>query len=239
EPGREPSGAGRRVGGRGPGRPRLPCDHPREVPHAGRRPQHVAAAPVPDPALRRGGAAPAAAAARGRVDPPPAGPRPGPAARGLASKGRRRDASAGGHREPRRGRPLLRADVHGPRPRALRGGAARLGGRPLHLRGLNMNENILGPIPERPPRSPWKWVALGCTGLLVACLAFALGIGAFVLGSIRHSGAYELALQRVRASPAVREALGQPIEEGWWVTGSVNVTGPSGTASLSFPVSGP
>lgn len=98
---------------------------------------------------------------------------------------------------------------------------------------------ILGPIPERPPRSPWKWVALGCTGLFVACIAFALGIGAFVLSGVRHSGAYELASARVRASPAVREALGQPIEEGWWVTGSVDVTGPSGKASLSFPVSGP
>jgi hypothetical protein len=73
----------------------------------------------------------------------------------------------------------------------------------------------------------------------VACLVFVLGILSFVLGTIRRSGAYQLAVSQVRESPAVREALGQPVEEGWWVTGSVNVTGPSGEASLSFPVSGP
>jgi Cytochrome oxidase complex assembly protein 1 len=98
----------------------------------------------------------------------------------------------------------------------------------------------LGPLPSPPPRRPpWRWIALGCAGILLACAAFAVGVGAVVLGSIRSSGAYQEALVQVRASPAVREALGQPIREGWWVMGSVEVTGPSGTASLSIPVSGP
>lgn len=101
-------------------------------------------------------------------------------------------------------------------------------------------KTTLGPLPEAPPpRSPARWVALGCSAAIVACLVFALGIVAFVLGTVRRSGAYQLAASQVRESPAVREALGQPIREGWWVTGSVNVSGPSGKASLSFPVSGP
>lgn len=88
-------------------------------------------------------------------------------------------------------------------------------------------------------RSLGKWLALGCTGLLVLCVVFVLGVGALVVGSIRRSGAYQLAVAEVRESPAVRQALGHPISEGLWVTGSVNVSGPSGEASLSFPVSGP
>lgn len=98
----------------------------------------------------------------------------------------------------------------------------------------------LGPLAAPPPpRSVGRWVALGCTAAIVACLVLALGIVAFVFGTIRRSGAYQLAVSQVRESAAVREALGEPVEEGWWVTGSVNVTGPSGKASLSFPVSGP
>lgn len=98
----------------------------------------------------------------------------------------------------------------------------------------------LGPLPAPPPPRPvGRWVALGCTAAIVAVLVFVLGIVAFVFGTIRRSGAYQLAVSQVRESAAVREALGQPVEEGWWVTGSVNVTGPSGKASLSFPVSGP
>lgn len=100
--------------------------------------------------------------------------------------------------------------------------------------------NPLGPLPEAPPpRSPARWIALGCAAAIVACLVFVAGIVFFVLGTIRRSGAYQLAVAQVRESPAVGEALGQPVEEGWWVTGSVNVSGPSGKASLSFPVSGP
>lgn len=84
-----------------------------------------------------------------------------------------------------------------------------------------------------------KWTALGCGGLLALGIVLAVVIGAVVLGSIRSSGAYEQALADVRESPRMQEALGTPIEPGWWVSGSVDVSGPSGEAGISFPVSGP
>jgi hypothetical protein len=44
---------------------------------------------------------------------------------------------------------------------------------------------------------------------------------------------------QVRASAAVSAALGTPIKEGFFTSGSVNVSGPSGKAELAIPISGP
>jgi hypothetical protein len=80
--------------------------------------------------------------------------------------------------------------------------------------------------------------AVGCLGVLVLG-AFVAGLGFVIFGSMRSSGAYQEAMRTLRSDPRAIEALGQPIEEGWFVTGSVNVSGPSGEASLAIPVSGP
>jgi hypothetical protein len=34
-------------------------------------------------------------------------------------------------------------------------------------------------------------------------------------------------------------ALGEPIESGWWITGSINVSGSSGNVDVAIPISGP
>jgi len=60
-----------------------------------------------------------------------------------------------------------------------------------------------------------------------------------VFGLMKYSMAYSGALDRVRASAEVREVLGTPIEDGIFVTGNINISGPSGRAELSFPVRGP
>jgi Cytochrome oxidase complex assembly protein 1 len=92
--------------------------------------------------------------------------------------------------------------------------------------------------PKKAP--PWvKWVALGCLALLAFCALVVAGVAALVFGLMTRSDAYRQALDRVRESPAAVEALGRPIEPGWFVSGSINVTGPSGRASLAIPVSGP
>jgi Cytochrome oxidase complex assembly protein 1 len=39
--------------------------------------------------------------------------------------------------------------------------------------------------------------------------------------------------------PAVVEALGSPIKEGFFVSGSTNVNGAAGEANLAIPISGP
>jgi hypothetical protein len=86
----------------------------------------------------------------------------------------------------------------------------------------------------------WKWfVPVGCLGLVLLGALAAAGLFFGIVGGIKRSEVFEMALERARSSPAAVEALGEPIEPGWWVSGSVNVSGPSGEASLAAPVSGP
>ncbi|MBI4868029.1 MAG: hypothetical protein HY816_13875, partial [Candidatus Wallbacteria bacterium] len=60
-----------------------------------------------------------------------------------------------------------------------------------------------------------------------------------VFGSMKASDAYRQAMDRARTSPAVVEALGTPIREGFFVSGNISVDGASGMANLAIPVSGP
>src|SRR6185295_12498533 len=89
----------------------------------------------------------------------------------------------------------------------------------------------------------WKWaVPVGCLVLLLPLLAIAGFVGtilAIVFGSIKSTDVYEEALTRARSSPAVIEALGQPVEDGWWMSGHINTSGPSGSADISIPLHGP
>jgi hypothetical protein len=84
-----------------------------------------------------------------------------------------------------------------------------------------------------------KWLAIGCTALVVLCGIGILGLVFFVFGAIKHSDVYRQALSRASSDPRVVEALGTPIEPGWWVSGSVNANNGEGTANINFPVSGP
>lgn len=86
----------------------------------------------------------------------------------------------------------------------------------------------------------WKWVVpLGCGGALLMFAAFAGAIAGFVFWLIRSNDACSEALERASTSPAVIEALGEPVEPGFWVSGTINSSGPSGEADRMFPISGP
>jgi hypothetical protein len=86
----------------------------------------------------------------------------------------------------------------------------------------------------------WKWVVpVGCATLVVLAAAAAAGLLWLVSLGVRSSGAYEEALEQARADCEVQAALGAPVEPGWLVSGSVNVTGPSGQADLAIPLKGP
>ena len=107
---------------------------------------------------------------------------------------------------------------------------------------------MIEPTPSAQPQRSWwsrnwKWAApVGCLVLLLPLLAIGGFVGtilAIVFGSIKSSDVYEEALARARANPAVVEALGQPVEDGWLVGGNINVNGPSGSADLSAPLHGP
>lgn len=69
--------------------------------------------------------------------------------------------------------------------------------------------------------------------------AFFYGFFSLVSGFMKSSEPYQLALARVRASPAVVEALGTPIAEGFFVMGNLHVSGPAGQAQFEIPLRAP
>ena len=106
----------------------------------------------------------------------------------------------------------------------------------------------------QPPQAPyerkpswwnrnWKWaLPAGCIGMLLFVLVVVGFVAAIVMGvfaMIKSSGPYEQAIARANSSVEVRQALGAPIEEGWYVMGNVQINGPSGNANISIPLSGP
>lgn len=108
---------------------------------------------------------------------------------------------------------------------------------------------------ELPPLRDWggarvfreapalKWIiagACGCGGLILLIIfgtvAVILALG---FGAIKQSDVYQQAVTRAKSNPEVLAALGQPISEGWMLSGSVEVHGSSGSADISVPISGP
>lgn len=86
----------------------------------------------------------------------------------------------------------------------------------------------------------WKWfVPTGCLALLGLGLAFVAGVAYFIFAMMKSADVYQDALRRAQSSPAVLQALGRPVEDGLYVAGNIQVNGPTGSADLSFPVSGP
>ncbi len=86
------------------------------------------------------------------------------------------------------------------------------------------------------------WITCGViTAVLLfisLCAAFIVGIIGLAFGAMRSSTPYQEALFAAQTDTAVIEALGEPIEAGWLMSGSIETSGSSGTASFSIPVSG-
>jgi hypothetical protein len=86
----------------------------------------------------------------------------------------------------------------------------------------------------------WKWlVPVGCLPIILTIVAAVALIVGLVFGMIRSSDVCQEAVARAKSNPAVIAALGQPIEEGFLVTGSIHTENSSGEADLSIPISGP
>lgn len=98
------------------------------------------------------------------------------------------------------------------------------------------------PTPQRPGwwSRNWKWfVPTGCFTLLLIGAAF---VGAFVLllfGTMKSNDVYRMALTTAKGNGEVQFALGNPIKDGWFVSGNIHTSNGSGDADLSFPISGP
>ena len=91
-------------------------------------------------------------------------------------------------------------------------------------------------------RAIFKGVGLGLGGCLVLVSLFLLVVIGFVIMVfcfIRGSDAAEMAMTAVRSTPEAVQLLGEPIEKGYWVTGSINTENGRQYANVRVPVSGP
>ena len=80
---------------------------------------------------------------------------------------------------------------------------------------------------------------LGCFSVALLFLVFVGSIIVIVFSAMKSTDVYKEALARAKADPAVTEALGSPIKEGFLVSGNTNVNGASGESNLAIPISGP
>jgi hypothetical protein len=86
----------------------------------------------------------------------------------------------------------------------------------------------------------WKWfVPVGCLSIILLCGGGGVALVTGIMGMMKSSDAYQMALEQVRADKDVTTQLGQPVETGWWVQGNIQVSGSGGHAEMSFPISGP
>jgi hypothetical protein len=95
----------------------------------------------------------------------------------------------------------------------------------------------------QPPRNwwqrNWKWlVPVGCGSMSVLIALSVVAIVFFVFTVIRSTDVFRDAVAHAERNPEVRAELGEPVEEGWWVSGNVNTTGAAGTADISIPLHG-
>jgi len=86
----------------------------------------------------------------------------------------------------------------------------------------------------------WRWfVPTGCLTILILLVAFVGSIVMIVFSAIKSTDPYRGAFASAKMHPAVIEALGSPIKEGFFVSGNTNVNGAAGEADLAIPISGP
>jgi hypothetical protein len=109
-------------------------------------------------------------------------------------------------------------------------------------------DNVLQPVMPVAPVAPrkgwwgrnWKWfVPTGCLTMLALVAGVIFLLLSLIFGVMKSSDAYKQAMVKVRADSAVTTTLGTPIKEGFFTSGSVNVSGSSGSANLAIPISGP
>ncbi len=86
----------------------------------------------------------------------------------------------------------------------------------------------------------WKWfIPAGCLTTLLVCAGGLTLYLVFIFSKIKSSEVYKEAVLRAKASEEVQAVLGTPIEEGFLVSGNIRLSGSSGQADLTIPISGP
>ena len=77
------------------------------------------------------------------------------------------------------------------------------------------------------------------TVMMALFAAFFFAIFAFVFGMMKSSEPYQEAMTRATTNPHVVQALGEPIESGYFVQGNISTQGTTGEASFVIPLKGP
>lgn len=99
------------------------------------------------------------------------------------------------------------------------------------------------PSPTLMPNQRRSWLGRNWGKLLSAaflCMVlFVAAILSLVVGAIRGSDVAKETVARAQSNALLARRLGNPISEGWFVGGSINVQPGSGDADLSVPISGP
>ncbi len=80
------------------------------------------------------------------------------------------------------------------------------------------------------------WIIGGVMATILACTALIFFV---IFSSMKSSQAYVRGIQAARSSATVQEVLGTPLQEGFFVSGSVSDSGATGSARLNIPLSGP
>lgn len=117
------------------------------------------------------------------------------------------------------------------------------------IRRMSSSSTQPAPAPYNPQQSPAtpgaaprknrrRTIVLAIVGAIVLIVLFAAGMLAAVFGIMKSSDVYQHAVQVASHNPQATAALGSPITTGWFLTGNISVSGPSGSAELAIPVSG-
>ncbi len=85
----------------------------------------------------------------------------------------------------------------------------------------------------------WTYAALIFVAIIIAILLFFAITALVIFFVITNSTVYKDSYRLVQNNPATIEVLGQPIESGLIIMGSIKTSGSSGNAELSYSVSGP
>jgi hypothetical protein len=103
-----------------------------------------------------------------------------------------------------------------------------------------MESNLSAPPRKNWWQRNWIWfVPTGCFGLIALAVVFFAGVVLLIFGALKSSDVYQTAVSRAKSDQRVTAALGTPIREGMFPSGSTSSSGGSGDADLVISISGP